>query len=100
PKMTLVSAPDQGGAITTRSLIPHRVHASVGVFAAITVATATRLDGSPAADLCNQPADGRYRIEHPTGDMEVFLDVAEDGSVRGARTVRTARKLFDGRVFA
>ncbi len=99
PKMTLVSAPDQGGAIATRSLIPHRVHASVGVFAAITVATATRLAGSPAAALCKPPGDGRYRIEHPTGDMEVFLDIAEDGSIRGAGNVRTARKLFDGRVF-
>ncbi|MBD8892530.1 4-oxalomesaconate tautomerase [Roseibium litorale] len=99
PKMTLVSAPDQGGAIATRSLIPHRVHASVGVFAAITVATATRLEGSPAAGLCDQPADGRYRIEHPTGNMEIFLDVAEDGTVRGAGNVRTARKLFDGKVF-
>ncbi|MCQ2006181.1 4-oxalomesaconate tautomerase [Rhizobium sp. NRK18] len=100
PKMTLVSAPYQGGAIATRSFIPHRVHASVGVFAAITVATATRIAGSPAAELCQPPADGRYRVEHPTGDMEVFLDIAEDGAIRGAGNVRTARKLFDGRVFA
>lgn len=100
PKMTLVSAPDQGGAIATRSFIPHRVHASVGVFAAITVATATRIAGSPAAAFCQPPADGRYRVEHPTGDMEVFLDIAEDGTIRGAGNVRTARKLFDGRVFA
>ena len=99
PKMTLVSAPENGGAIATRSFIPHRVHASIGVFAAITVATATRLDGSPAALLAVQPDDGRYRIEHPSGDMEVFLDIAPDGALRGAGTVRTARKLFDGHVF-
>jgi 4-oxalomesaconate tautomerase len=100
PKMTLVSAASQGGAIATRSLIPHRVHASVGVFAAITVATATRLGASPAAELCQQPADGRYQIEHPTGAMEVFLDIAADGTILGAGNVRTARKLFDGKVFA
>ena len=99
PKMTLVSAPTLGGAISTRSFIPHRVHASVGVFAAITVATATRLAGSPAADLAVQPPDGRYLIEHPTGSMEVFLDLAEDGRVKGAGSIRTARKLFDGLVF-
>ncbi len=40
PKMTLVSAPTAGGAIATRSFIPHRVHASIGVLAAVTVATA------------------------------------------------------------
>ncbi|QND47524.1 4-oxalomesaconate tautomerase [Rhizobium lusitanum] len=100
PKMTLVSAPKQGGAILTRSFIPHRVHASVGVLAAVTVATATRLTGSPATELATAPSDGRYLIEHPTGAMEVFLDIGDDGAIRGAGTVRTARKLFDGRVFA
>lgn len=99
PKMTLVSAPKAGGAISTRSFIPHRVHASVGVFAAITVATATRLAQSPAAALCVQPQDGRFLIEHPSGAMEVFLDLAEDGTIRGAGNIRTARKLFDGVVF-
>ena len=99
PKMTLVSPPESGGAISTRSFIPHRVHATVGVFAAITVATATRLPGSPAAALSVQPSDGRYQIEHPTGSMEVFLDIGDDGQLRGAGSVRTARKLFDGLVF-
>ncbi|MCX8998122.1 4-oxalomesaconate tautomerase [Rhizobiaceae bacterium BDR2-2] len=99
PKMTLVSAPSAGGAIATRSFIPHRVHASVGVLAAVTVATATRMAASPAAALAVAPPDGRYHIEHPTGEMEVFLDIAADGSIRGAGTVRTARKLFDGKVF-
>jgi 4-oxalomesaconate tautomerase len=99
PKMTLVSAPTEGGAIATRSFIPHRVHASIGVLAAVTVATACLQKGSPAAELARVPPDGRFRIEHPTGAAEVFLDVAPDGSLRGAGTVRTARKLFDGRVF-
>ncbi|WP_341487769.1 4-oxalomesaconate tautomerase [Pararhizobium sp. A13] len=99
PKMTLVSAPTQGGAISTRSFIPHRVHASVGVLAAVTIATATRLAGSPAQLLALAPDDGRYQIEHPTGSMEIFLDLADDGSIRGAGTVRTARKLLDGLAF-
>jgi 4-oxalomesaconate tautomerase len=99
PKMTLVSPPAAGGAISTRSLIPHRVHASVGVFAAVSVATACLIEGSVAHPLAKRPADNRFRIEHPTGDLEVFLDIARDGSVRAAGTIRTARKLFDGRVF-
>ncbi len=99
PKMTLVSKATARGAISTRSFIPHRVHASVGVFAAITVATASRLGGSPASALAVQPSDGRYLVEHPTGAMEVFLDIAGDGTVRSAGSVRTARKLFDGLVF-
>ena len=99
PKMTLVSAPAAGGAIATRSFIPHRVHASIGVLAAVTAATACLQPGSPAAALARVPTDGRFLIEHPTGAAEVFLDLAPDGTLRGAGTVRTARKLFDGRVF-
>lgn len=99
PKMTLVSKPKAGGAINTRSFIPRRVHASVGVLAAVTVATSTRLTASPANALAVCPDDGRYRIEHPTGDMEIFLDLKPDGQIQGAGTVRTARKLFDGTVF-
>ena len=99
PKMTLVSAPTSGGAISTRSFIPHRVHASIGVLAAVTVATACLRPGSPAAKLATLPADGRFLIEHPTGAAEVLLDIAPDGTLKGAGTIRTARKLFDGRVF-
>lgn len=99
PKMTLVSAPVAGGAIGTRSFIPHRVHASVGVFAAVSVATACLVRGSPAADLAVLPADGRFRIEHPTGAAEVLLEVGPGGEVLSAGTMRTSRKLFDGRVY-
>jgi 4-oxalomesaconate tautomerase len=99
PKMTLVSPAKNGGAISTRSFIPHRVHASVGVFAAITVATASRLPAGPASEAVTAASDGRYLIEHPTGVMEVFLDLGEDGVIKGAGSVRTARKLFEGKVF-
>jgi 4-oxalomesaconate tautomerase len=99
PKMFLVSPPQNGGAIATRSLIPHRVHASVGVLAAVSVATATLLPGSVADGLARLPPDGRFLVEHPTGAAEVFLDVGPDGRVIGAGTIRTARKLFDGQVF-
>jgi 4-oxalomesaconate tautomerase len=99
PKMTLVSAPTAGGAISTRSFIPHRVHASIGVLAAVTAATACLQRGGPAAGVARLPEDGRFLVEHPTGAAEVFLDLAADGTLKGAGTVRTARKLFDGRVF-
>jgi 4-oxalomesaconate tautomerase len=42
PKIALVAPPQAGGAICTRSFIPHECHASIGVFAAVTVATAAR----------------------------------------------------------
>jgi 4-oxalomesaconate tautomerase len=99
PKMVLVSPPRAGGAFSTRCFIPHRVHAGVGVLAAVSAATACRTRDSAVAHLAEMPADGRVVVEHPSGATEVFLRV-EDGQVTGAGTIRTARKLFDGFVFA
>lgn len=102
PKMTLVSAARDGGAIATRSFIPHRCHDAIGVLAAVSVATACALEGSPAAALAVMP-DGRRKslsIEHPTGEMSVVLETDDTGQVSRAAILRTARKLFDGTVFA
>ena len=99
PKMTLVAPPRAGGVIATRSFIPHRCHASIGVFAAISVATACTLPDSPAAALADLPAGDRFAIEHPSGAADVVITRDAAGQVRAAGSVRTARKLFDGLVF-
>src|SRR5206468_45785 len=49
PKMSLVSPARAGGAIATRTFIPHRVHEAIGVLGAVSVATACLLPGSVAA---------------------------------------------------
>jgi 4-oxalomesaconate tautomerase len=51
PKMMLVAPPKHGGAVTVRSFIPHRAHATIGVLGAVSVATACLLEGSPAAEV-------------------------------------------------
>lgn len=105
PKIALVAAPRAGGAIATRSFIPHECHASIGVFAAVTVATAAVLPGSPAASVAAIPP-GRVKtlsVEHPTGEFSVRLEVdgtAQAPIVTRAGLLRTARKLFDGTAFA
>jgi len=101
PKMSLVAAPAAGGAILTRTFIPHRCHASIGVLGAVSVATACLLPGSPAANLATLPEGPRktLAVEHPTGEMTVVVDLDESGNVRSAALLRTARKLFDGIVF-
>jgi 4-oxalomesaconate tautomerase len=101
PKMSLVAQPKAGGAITTRTFIPHRCHASIGVLGAVSVATACLLEGSPAAALAVLP-EGRRKslaVEHPTGEMTVVVDLDDSGAVASAALLRTARKLFDGVVF-
>lgn len=66
------------------------------------MATACALPGSPAAELARLP-HGRVkqvRVEHPTGEMTVVLTTGREGEVESAAILRTARKLFDGTVFA
>jgi len=104
PKMTLVAAPRGGGAIATRTFIPHRCHASIGVLGAVSVATACLIPGAPAAGLAQvgEGATRRLAIEHPSGDTEVEIEVeAANGAIAVKRSalLRTARKIFDGAVF-
>ncbi|GAA0610458.1 4-oxalomesaconate tautomerase [Paenochrobactrum glaciei] len=99
PKMTLVSKPLSGGVISTRSFIPHRCHASIGVFAAVSIATACTLAGSPAAEIAVQPDGESFFIEHPSGSADVLIKRDSSGKVTGAGSLRTARKLFDGEVY-
>jgi 4-oxalomesaconate tautomerase len=105
PKMCLVAPPRAGGAICTRTFIPHRVHEAIGVLGAVSVATACVLPGSVAAQVGVIPSGGATRqleIEHPTGFFTVAMDVAIDGSsieVRRSALIRTARKLMRGEAF-
>jgi len=101
PKMMLVAPPKNGGAVTVRSFIPHRAHATIGVLGAVSVATACLIPGSPAADVAVIPDGPRktLSVEHPTGEMSCVLEVDETGAVRTAALLRTARKLMDGVVF-
>lgn len=102
PKMTMLSPPRNGGCVSTRTFIPHRCHASIGVLGAVSVATACILPGSPAHSLANIPqgSNKTMPIEHPIGEMTVILDVNDQGEVKNAAILRTARKLFDGEVFS
>ena len=101
PKMTMVSAARSGGAIATRTFIPHRCHKTIGVLGAVSIATACLIKGTPAHDLANR-GNGAKRslsIEHPTGEMTVVATLDEEGAVCEAAILRTARKLMDGEVF-
>lgn len=101
PKMTMVSRAASGGAISTRTFIPHRCHEAIGVLGAVSVATACLLGQGPATDLASVP-DGDEKlisVEHPTGEMSVVV-IMRDGAVANAAVLRTARKLFDGTIFA
>jgi len=103
PKISLVAAPADGGTICTRTFIPVRVHESIGVLGAVSVATALLLGGAAGAGLAAvEPGQTRFGIEHPSGYLEVEVEAEVDQDplvVRRSGVVRTARKLFDGTVF-
>jgi 4-oxalomesaconate tautomerase len=105
PKMCLVSPPRSGGAVSTRTFIPHRMHDAIGVLGAVSVATACALPGSVAAEVAqldSTPGLKRIDIEHPTGFFTVDMDVTMTPNgphVARAALLRTARKLMQGQVF-
>ena len=105
PKLTLVAPPRAGGALATRTFIPHRCHDAIGVLGAVSVATAALLPEGPAAEVARLAGSGggdTITIEHPTGTFDAAVVLAPgDGIpvVERAGIIRTARKLMDGTVF-
>jgi 4-oxalomesaconate tautomerase len=116
PKMSLLSPPAHGGAISTRTFIPRRVHEAIGVLGAVSVATACLLPGSVANEIAVLPdqaggdqaggdqAGGgtEIEVEHPTGFFTVTLEVDVSGdtfTVTRSALLRTARLLMRGEVF-
>ncbi|MDO7621847.1 MAG: 4-oxalomesaconate tautomerase [Loktanella sp.] len=101
PKMTIISPPTKGGAINTRTFIPHSCHQAIGVLGAVSIATACLTKGTVADGIavCGPSETSNLSIEHPSGEMTIIGHI-KDGQVVGADVLRTARKLMDGLVFA
>ena len=101
PKMCLVSPPATGGAFMTRTFIPHTCHKTIGVLGAVSAATACALPGSAVAALADIP-DGSTKmldVEHPAGAFSLVLEYDDEGSVRKAGVIRTARIIFKGEIY-
>lgn len=101
PKICLLAPAQHGGALCTRTFVATRVHDAIGVFVALSVATACRLPGSVASDVATVDG-GPLDIEHPTGYFSVNVDLRRSGDdimVSHATLLRTARLLMRGDVF-
>ena len=103
PKMTLIAPPKQGGALSTRSFIPHVCHDAIGVLAAVTVGTACVLQGTVCEGVAVLQAGMQQAlsVEHPTGEFSVVLqtqaaDVPGGFEVTQAALLRTARLIMRG----
>ena len=100
PKMTLIAPPKSGGAISTRTFIPHRCHKTIGVLGAVSVATAIVTRGCVGHDIADIPTGDvkSLDIEHPSGATTVIATLEHEQVIR-AEVLRTARKIMDGLVF-
>lgn len=104
PKMTLIAPPRDGGDLATRTFIPHKCHAAIGVLGAVTVGTACVLPSSVASGIASVPegAVKRLSVEHPSGEFSLEIEVDEKGGgelkVVRSSLIRTARALFRGDV--
>lgn len=122
PKPVLLAPPSRGGTLTVRYFMPHECHKALAITGAVAIATACTVPGTLAAellaadsldtdslatdslgtDLAGPLALTRdVTIEHPAGRLTIRL---EPGTAPGAMPVagvlRTARRLFEGTVFA
>ena len=104
PKMTLIAAPVNGGALTTRSFIPHVCHDAIGVLATVTVGTACVLRGTVCEGVAVMQAGDHQAlsVEHPTGEFSVALQTRVAAELPGGHEVtqaallRTARLIMRG----
>lgn len=102
PKMSLLAPPARGGAVATRTFIPHRVHEAIGVLGAVSVATACVLPGSVAHGIAVTGSAAEIEVEHPTGFFTVTIEATVSGGtieVTRSALLRTARLLMRGEVF-
>lgn len=103
PKMCLVSPPVNGGALNTRTFIPHVCHEAIGVLGAVSVASAIFLEGSVAAKVAAaSPQQDVISIEHPTGEFSIQFEISNNQNkivFHKSGVIRTARLLSKGLVY-
>ena len=102
PKMCIISAPVNGGAINTRTFIPHVCHEAIGVLGAVSTATSCLLKGSVAEKIAAITNNQIISVEHPTGEFTVNLEtLLQDGKLIIVKSgvIRTARLLSKGVVY-
>ncbi len=101
PKVGLLAPPANGGSISNRYFVPANCHASHSVTGAICVSVASVVPGTVADGMALFEAGKQVtiRLEHPSGSMDLVLDLevsGDDVGVTRVGLIRTARRVFDG----
>ena len=104
PKPVLIApaAPGQDGdSLTTRYFMPHECHSALAITGGVALANACATPGTLAAEMTAVsafPAD--LTFAHATGRLQVTIDHPPGAPAPVVSVIRTARRLFEGAVFA
>jgi 2-methylaconitate cis-trans-isomerase PrpF len=90
---------------TARSVSARFAHKAYPVTGSVCTGVAAALRGSVVNDVVSPEArvGGRYRVAHPSGVIDVVIDLDQDRDevlVRKGAVIRTARRLLEGFVYA
>jgi 2-methylaconitate cis-trans-isomerase PrpF len=99
PKPVLVARAKAGGTFAARYFMPHSCHNAFATTGAVAAGTGAVTEGTVLAEVAGavkMPVD--IVIEHPSGTMQVRLEQRPGQPTPVAYVVRTARRLFEGRV--
>jgi len=99
PKPVLVARPRAHGTLAGRYFMPHACHNAFATTGAVAVGTGAVTPGTVIAEIAGTPKmPVDVVIEHPSGTMQVRLEQRDGENAPVAYLVRTARRLFEGRV--
>lgn len=108
PKFAIVAEARDMGNITARYFTPIKTHTVMAVTGAICIGCCSILQGSVVDDVSTKSCVGKNRnrvvIEHPSGQIQIFLDWEQEVgtmanmTVNKAGVMRTARLIFEGLV--
>jgi hypothetical protein len=101
PKPVIVGEPTRGGSVSARYFMPHSCHKAFAITGAVGLATACATEGSIAAEyVANATRPQMLTIEHPSGSLGLCLDEDPTTGSSIVSVLRTARRIFEGIVFA
>jgi 2-methylaconitate cis-trans-isomerase PrpF len=102
---SLMAREAEGCDFTARSLSARFAHKAYPVTGSVCTGVAAALRGSVVHDVVRpRPSEGgHYRLAHPSGTIDVVIELDQDGGevvVRKGAVIRTARRLLEGFVYA
>lgn len=99
PKPILIGSAKAGGTLSARYFTPWSCHASMATTGAVTIAMAATTPGTVVAQSLNGWSPTQDLIlEHPSGQMQLHLEVDVSTTVPSVSLMRTCRRLFEGSV--